>query len=735
MLNMIKDWQTAINIEIAQLKKYGHTKYRITNGQLIKSGEIFTYYFQTTATVNIPVKTFITLCIDEVEEKAQLLSSEGIGLVIESPRSFGEFIHEGYISHDPWELLEELNVRLDEIKKSKRKRSRVNRLMNPSVNLRHPIEQIKGNVHELVLRSKYNPITFVWGPPGTGKTYTLARVAANKYIKNKKVLILSQSNQAVDVLINEVALFLLKKDKFLEGHVIRYGTNMSGVLLKEVTIDHLLHKSHPSIIVEKTKLSEERKLLKQDLTTSFSQRDTHDLLTIEEKLTKLTEKIRRKEEHLIKDAKVIATTLAKAATDPLIYEQTFDLVIVDEASMAYVPQIAFASSLGKRMIVCGDFKQLPPIAATRHPLVEKWLKEDVFHRCGVVGEKLHPQLFLLREQRRMHPAISAFTNKYIYESRVVDHPCTTQRVELSMKKPFQHHASILLSSIGSGSYCLTDNSSGSRINIWNLLLSFQVIQEAYVNGFRSIGYVTPYRAQASLMNGLLKEIFLEQSIEANIVAATVHRFQGSERDVMVFDSVDSYPQGRAGYLLTGPNSERLLNVAMTRTRGKFVHVCDQNFFKARTKRGKKINQLIEHQQTFDRVVNHQEIGHWIKHHHDHIQWKHALNKEAVIKDLTKVKKQIVIGYEGEALSREWTNILTKYQDKLTIYFKSEIKNLKPTQLFEEIAPFSFINIDNKILWIGQPFDKTKCIEPPFVAIRIEAPSFIQQFMGMLGCSF
>ncbi|NCU18874.1 AAA domain-containing protein, partial [Pallidibacillus pasinlerensis] len=52
--------------------------------------------------------------------------------------------------------------------------------------------------------------------------------------------------------------------------------------------------------------------------------------------------------------------------------------------------------------------------------------------------------------------------------------------------------------------------------------------------------------------------------DEKIVAATVHKFQGSERDMIIFDTVDSYPQSRTGMLLTDKNSEKLINVAVTR---------------------------------------------------------------------------------------------------------------------------------------------------------------------------
>ena len=71
----------------------------------------------------------------------------------------------------------------------------------------------------------------MWGPPGTGKTYTLARTAANHYLKDKKVLILAHSNQAVDVLMAEITAFTKKKKRFIEGEVLRYGSQIGESLI------------------------------------------------------------------------------------------------------------------------------------------------------------------------------------------------------------------------------------------------------------------------------------------------------------------------------------------------------------------------------------------------------------------------------------------------------------------------------------------------------------------------
>lgn len=738
-LDYIKEWQQALQNEIIHLKKYGSTKYMIKNGRLLSNDGTYTYYFDTASSLKIPVGSSVKIEWGGLKQDGRVLSAEGKGIILQLEKSFGDLIESAYILHDPWELLEQLIERFDDIKKSKQKRSRIKRLMDPTMKSKHPEEKAKSNVHELVLRSKYNPVTFVWGPPGTGKTYTLARVAANKYFQGKRVLILSHSNQAVDVLITEISSFINKKNRFREGDVLRYGFQAgAGITAHEtITTTQLMEKREPLLASDKNDLLDERQKLKQDLAHSFSKRDSQHLLELESKIARVIEKIRQKEIQFVKDALVVGTTLAKAASDPAIYGHDFDVVILDEASMAYVPQAAYAATLGKRVIICGDFKQLPPIASSRDSLVNKWLKEDIYHCAGIVSwvekGKIHPHLFLLKEQRRMHPDISAFTNRFIYQSLVGDHESVfTSRNQIVEQQPFSNRAAILIDTSFTGAFCLNDRSTNSRYNLWQVLLSFQNIHEAYLSGARSIGYVTPYRSQASLMELILQDLYEKELQTADIISATVHRFQGSERDIMVFDTVDCFPQERVGMLLTGKESERLINVAITRTKGKFIHVSNQDFIRKHVYRSKTLRQLVDHQDRNHQTVRTKEIGSWIKNQHPRLQWMHARKLAPIFQDIQNGRSSIIISLpEKSVLSEEWKDQLNKRHKRvaLTIISKSHWSELSVDERVEEDMSAPFIIIDQRILWLGQPLEAGKEIKPPYIAARLDSDKVCEYIIG------
>jgi superfamily I DNA and/or RNA helicase len=93
----------------------------------------------------------------------------------------------------------------------------------------------------------------------------------------------------------------------------------------------------------------------------------------------------------------------------------------------------------------------------------------------------------------------------------------------------------------------------------------------------SIAIITPYRGQVNLIRRWLHQ---ERQLDAKlsgIEVGTVHAFQGGEADIVIFDMVDGPPRARPGMLFRDDTGMRLVNVAVTRARGKLVFIAHKDW--------------------------------------------------------------------------------------------------------------------------------------------------------------
>jgi very-short-patch-repair endonuclease len=156
---------------------------------------------------------------------------------------------------------------------------------------------------------------------------------------------------------------------------------------------------------------------------------------------------------------------------------------------------------------------------------------------------------------------------------------STQRLGKLPPLPGQ---SIVLLDVGEydGGQC--ESKQGSWQNEYTAELAMEVassIAAEEASGNITIAIICPYRAQVRLLRKWIRqEIRAGNPIYQAVEVGTVHQFQGSEADVVIFDVVDGPGRNQVGRLLRGEAGQRLVNVAITRARGKLIVLADQSWF-------------------------------------------------------------------------------------------------------------------------------------------------------------
>jgi superfamily I DNA and/or RNA helicase len=182
---------------------------------------------------------------------------------------------------------------------------------------------------------------------------------------------------------------------------------------------------------------------------------------------------------------------------------------------------------------------------------------------------------MLDEQHRMHPHIGELVSRLFYEGKLRNAPEVAAREALAALDPFPGHAVTVVDTAGQAP-CEVASGSRSRMNNVSARLSVALAQRAKAAGAGDVAIITPYSRQAQHIRRMLGANSQE------IACSTVHRFQGQERDVIVFDTVDASPQ-KPG-VLTSSTGERgsaanLINVSISRARAKLIVVADVEYFR------------------------------------------------------------------------------------------------------------------------------------------------------------
>lgn len=372
------------------------------------------------------------------------------------------------------------------------------------------------------------------GPPGTGKTSrALRRMVEHFYAcPSTQVLLLAYTNRAVDEICRSLSAILPQVD------YIRVGS--------ELSCDARFRKH----------------LLENVLAECNNRREVNIRMA---------------------DCRIYVGTVASIASKPELFKlKHFDVAIVDEATQILEPQLLGilcarfkdgCNGIGK-FILIGDHKQLPAVVLQSNEQSE--VHDEGLRRIGLYNLKdsLFERLYrfhlqeehcravdMLCRQGRMHPGVASFPNREFYAGKLeaLGLPHQLENVDAPVR--------FIPSERDTESVSGKTNRNEARIVAQLAADVYHLYKETFeVN--RTLGVITPYRSQIALIRKEIQALGISALNEISV--DTVERYQGSERDVIIYSFCVNYLY-QLKFLpnLTEENGvwiDRKLNVALTRAR-------------------------------------------------------------------------------------------------------------------------------------------------------------------------
>ena len=325
----------------------------------------------------------------------------------------------------------------------------------------------------------------------------------------------------------------------------------------------------------------------KDISISYLEKEKERLdkyiSQLSDQRAKLQKEINEKKDELLLNCRVTAATATQTYLKPKKFNM-YDLVIIDESSMLPLPLISYVSGLAREKVtVAGDFKQLPPIVISRgkrvneeqKEIIDNWLGIDVFTKAGIakaVAENSPPiNLVKLKTQYRMDKEICNLINNRFYYGDLITHDSAGATYD--NYPDFFTNPLILIDTQEFTPFCNVKPRTNSKYNILHAVAIRNLIrylaEKEMIKSSKDVGYITPYNAQAKLMRNILDKENMK-----NVECGTVHRFQGNEKDIIIFDTVESYGLPYIGQQF---NDFKTMNVALSRSKGFLIVVGNIEF--------------------------------------------------------------------------------------------------------------------------------------------------------------
>ncbi|MDR0926267.1 MAG: AAA family ATPase [Ignavibacteria bacterium] len=377
------------------------------------------------------------------------------------------------------------------------------------------IEELSAEKRQIILSAlAANNYYLIQGPPGTGKTSFVLRYLVQLLLQytSEHLLVLAYTNRAVDEICSSL-------NRIPNCEYIRLGNADSS--------EHI------------------------------------DKLMCNIPMEEISDRVM--------ECKCFVATVATANANPELFDlKEFDTVIIDEAAQILECHIIGLLSHSHRFIMIGDEKQLPAVTSVS----ESELAVDNEHLSDIEFSNMGTSLFerllrvnkrngwraysMLCEQSRMSYEIMEVANILFYKGQLRLNPLTTSEEDASHKLTFINTP-------------LEQSSKRNDTEVENVIALVNEFREELGERFnsRSIGIISPWRKQC---NAIINR--LDEELRSMVTVDTVERFQGSERDIIIYSTAtNNLPQLNLlseARMIDGILVDRKLNVVITRAKRQFI---------------------------------------------------------------------------------------------------------------------------------------------------------------------
>lgn len=434
---------------------------------------------------------------------------------------------------------------------------------DPSVRLhRHYLNE---EIDRIVLKAKQARDYFLLvGPPGTGKTSVALKSMVEEFLSDhpqKTLLLMAYTNRAVDEICHTLSAINPAPEYIRIGQELNCAPDFRPRLMKHVIGDATSRKE------------------------------------IYEKLAPV---------------RVFASTISSLCSQTELFSlKVIDVAIIDEASQVLEPQLLpllcattpvnrgdynlNRLAIGK-FILIGDHKQLPAVVS--QPREMSRVTEDSLQAIGLTDcrnslfERLHRLnslqgtegiVEMLHRQGRMHPSICEFVNRNYYNGGLDAIPLPHQQEPLAFGiRPDDDRWTAFVAGTrmafisvqaDEAEYYIKSNKREAETvaHLVHTLCQLHSRSGIPFSPCKQIGIIVPFRAQIAMIRKALAERHIPDT--ADITIDTVERYQGSQRDIIIFSTTVSRPYQlpilSEPVMTDGRELDRKLNVALTRARKQF----------------------------------------------------------------------------------------------------------------------------------------------------------------------